>query len=342
MTNKKDKGEDTMVEETSEELSNQLKQMSKELDVTIARFADIEIEKLEAIPSGSYALDYALGVGGYPRGRIIEMYGQPSGGKSTLSLLGMASAQRNGGKVALIDSENAFDPEWATKLGVNADDIVYHSPQNGEEAFSVIEKLVQTNNIDMVVVDSVAALVPRSEIEGEMGAQTMGVQARMMSQGLRRLNLAIGRSKAVVIFINQLRQKIGGFSPGGVQFTTPGGESLKFYSSQRMEVKKAFGTEIKNGDEILGHRVNVKVVKNKVAPPFRTADFLLKFIEGIDKVDDIVSLGRKMGVIQQAGPMYKFGEISCKGEEKFLDIVRNDEKVQDALWKAVKEVKPSK
>src|SRR5271157_1276717 len=316
--------------ETIESLDDQLKQMCKELDITIGRFGDLDVEKLEAIPSGSFSLDFALGVGGYPRGRIIEMYGQPSGGKSTLSLLGLASAQRLGGNVALIDSENAYDPEWATKLGVNADDVVYKNPDSGEEAMAIIEKLVQTNNIDMVVIDSVAALIPRSEIEGDMGAQTMGVQARMMSQCLRRLTGAIAKSKAAVIFINQLRQKIGGFSPGGITFSTPGGESLKFYATQRLEVKKLFGTDIKNGDNIIGHRVGIKVVKNKVAPPFRMADFQLKFTEGIDKVDDLVSLGVKLGVVIQNGPMYKFGEVSAKGMEKLLETIRVDEKLQEA------------
>lgn len=327
-------------EETVESLDAQLKLMAKELGITIARFGNLEVEKLEAIPSGSASLDFALGCGGYPRGRIIEMYGQPSGGKSTLSLLGLASAQRLGGNVALIDSENAWDPEWATKLGVDADKVIYRNPESGEEAMTVVEKLVQTGNIDMVVVDSVAALVPRSEIENEMGQQTMGVQARMMSQGLRRLTGSIGRSKAVVIFINQLRQKIGGFSPGGIQYTTPGGESLKFYSSQRLEVKKKYGTEIKDGEDILGHRVEIKVVKNKVAPPFRTADFLLRFTEGIDKVDDIVSLGLKTGVIVQShGPKFTFGETTVKGMEEFLTTLREDEKLQKELLKLIQENK---
>ena len=325
--------------ETVQSLDAQLKQMAKELDITIGRFGDLDVEKLEAIPSGSFSLDFALGVGGYPRGRIIEMYGQPSGGKSTLSLLGLASAQRLGGNVALIDSENAYDPDWATKLGVDVDAVIYKCPDSGEEAMAIIEKLVQTGNIDMVVIDSVAALIPRSEIEGDMGQQNMGVQARMMSQCLRRLTGAIAKSKAAVIFINQLRQKIGGFSPGGVQFSTPGGESLKFYATQRLEVKKVFGTEIKSGEEILGHRVGIKVVKNKVAPPFRTAEFQLKFTEGIDKIDDLVSLATKTGIIVQGGPMYKFGDLSIKGMDKLVETVRADDKLQEALWKAIQENK---
>jgi recombination protein RecA len=325
--------------ETVESLDAQLKQMAKELDITIGRFSDIEVKALESIHSGSFALDFALGVGGYPRGRIIEMYGVPSGGKSTLSLLAIASAQKNGGEAALIDSENAFDPEWGAKLGVDVDRLVYFNPENGEEALQTIEKLVQTNNVDIVVVDSVAALVPKSELENDLGQQTMGVQARMLSQGLRRLTGAIARSKAVVIFINQLRQKIGGFSPGGIQYTTPGGESLKFYASQRLEVKKLFGSDIKDGEAILGHRVNVKVVKNKVAPPFRSADFQLNFTEGIDKIDDLVSLGVKVGAVVQNGPMYKFGEVSAKGMEKFFEIIRTDSKLQEALWKAIQENK---
>ena len=324
--------------ETVESLDAQLKQMAKELDITIGRFSDIETKELDALHSGSFALDYALGKG-YPRGRVIEMYGVPSGGKSTLSLLAIASAQKNGGEAALIDSENAFDPEWGAKLGVDVDRLIYFNPENGEEALQTIEKLVQTNNVDIVVCDSVAALVPKSEMENDLGAQNMGVQARMLSQGLRRLTGAIARSKAVVIFINQLRQKIGGFSPGGVQFTTPGGESLKFYSSQRLEVKKLFGSDIKDGEAILGHRVNVKVVKNKVAPPFRSADFQLNFTEGIDKIDDLVSLATKVGVVVQSGPMYKFGEVSAKGMEKFFEIIRADEKLQEALWKAIQEGK---
>jgi recombination protein RecA len=325
--------------ETVESLDAQLKQMAKELDITIGRFSDMETKALEAIHSGSFALDFALGVGGYPRGRIIEMYGVPSGGKSTLSLLAIASAQKNGGEAALIDSENAFDPEWGTKLGVDVDRLIYFNPENGEEALQTIEKLVQTNNVDIVVVDSVAALVPKIEMENDLGQQTMGVQARMLSQGLRRLTGAIARSKAVVIFINQLRQKIGGFSPGGVQFTTPGGESLKFYASQRLEVKKLFGSDLKDGEAVLGHRVGIKVVKNKVAPPFRTAEFQLKFTEGIDKIDDLVSLATKTGIIVQGGPMYKFGELSIKGMEKLVETVRADEKLQESLWKAIQENK---
>jgi len=325
--------------ETVESLDAQLKQMAKELDITIGRFSDMETKALEAIHSGSFALDFALGVGGYPRGRIIEMYGVPSGGKSTLSLLAIASAQKNGGEAALIDSENAFDPEWGTKLGVDVDRLIYFNPENGEEALQTIEKLVQTNNVDIVVVDSVAALVPKIEMENDLGQQTMGVQARMLSQGLRRLTGAIARSKAVVIFINQLRQKIGGFSPGGVQFTTPGGESLKFYASQRLEVKKLFGSDLKDGEAVLGHRVNVKVVKNKVAPPFRSADFQLNFTEGIDKIDDLVSLAIKIGAVTQNGPMYKFEEISAKGAEKFFEIIRADEKLQMHLWDVIKATK---
>ena len=327
-----------MVEDTEgkESLKKALERISKVHEITVAQIKTMERPSLEVIPSGSYALDHALGVGGYPRGRIIEMFGQPSGGKSTLSLLAIASVQKNGGVAALVDTEHAFSAEWAEKLGVKVDDLIFVQPDSGEQALQIVEDLVKTDQVDLVIIDSVAGLIPKSEIEGELGAQTMGVQARMLSTCLRRLTGSIGKSKSVVIFINQLRAKLGSYVP---TFTTPGGESLKFYSSLRIEVKKLGQSEIKDGDDILGHRVEAKLVKNKVAPPFRKAEFTLRFLEGVDRVDELVTLGLKLEIIEQAGPTYKFGEISAKGREKLMEIVNGDVKVQEALWKAIQEYK---
>lgn len=328
--------DDKDVESPKESLKKALERMSKVHEITIAQIKNMDRPTLDVIPSGSYALDHALGVGGYPRGRIIEMYGHPSGGKSTLSLLAIASVQKNGGTAALIDTEHAFSAEWAEKLGVNVDDLVFVQPDSGEQALQIVEELVQTNHIDLVIIDSVAGLVPKSEIEGELGAQTMGVQARMLSSCLRRLTGVIGKSKAVVIFINQLRAKLGSYVP---TFVTPGGESLKFYSSLRIEVKKMSQSEIKDGDTILGHRVEAKLVKNKVAPPFTKAEFELRFLQGVNRVDELITLGLKLEIIAQAGPTYKFGELKAKGKEELKELINADVAIQEALWKAIQEHK---
>lgn len=329
-----------MVENTKEEgtesLKKALERISKVHELTVAQIKNIERPTIEVIPSGSFALDHALGVGGYPRGRIIEMFGQPSGGKSTLSLLAIASVQKNGGVAALIDTEHAFSADWAEKLGVKVDDLIFVQPDSGEQALQIVEELVQTDKVDLLIIDSVAGLVPKSVLEAELGAQTMGVQARMLSSCLSRLTGVIGKSKAVVIFINQLRAKLGTYVPTQI---TPGGEALKFYSSVRLDVKKMSQSEIKDGEDVLGHRVEVKLVKNKVAPPFRKAEFTLRFLEGVDRVDELVTLGLKLEIIAQAGPMYTFGAVTAKGREKLDEIVNGDVKIQEALWKAIQEYK---
>jgi len=300
----------------------------------IMRFGEKESLKVDVIPSGSISLDLALGVGGYPRGRVIEIYGPESGGKTTLALHAIAEAQKKGGIGAFIDAEHAFDPEYAAHIGVNTEDLLISQPDTGEQALEIAETLVRSNAIDVVVIDSVAALVPRAEIEGEMGDSMMGVQARLMSQALRKLTGTISKSKTIVIFINQLRMKIGVMF--GNPETTAGGMALKFYSSIRLDIRRT--EQIKQGEEIIGNHTKVKVVKNKVAPPFRIAEFDIMYGEGISKEGDILDLGSKMDVINKSGSWYNYGtEKLGQGREASKEYLKENHKLAKEIEAKIRE-----
>lgn len=266
-------------------------------DGSIMKLGEVPKVDIDTIPTGSLSLNLALGVGGIPKGRIIEIYGPESSGKTTLALHVIAEAQKRGGLAAFVDAEHALDPEYAKKIGVQVGDLLISQPDNGEQALEIVESLVRSNACDIIVVDSVAALTPRAEIEGEMGDQHMGLQARLMSQALRKLNAIAAKSNTAVIFINQLRMKIGVFF--GNPETQPGGMALKFYSSVRLDVRR--NAQIKKGDDVVGNRVVVKVVKNKVAAPFRVAEFDIMYNEGISREGDIINCGLKYGVLSKSG-----------------------------------------
>jgi recombination protein RecA len=290
-------------------------------DGSIMRLGEAQGMVTESIPTGSLSLDIALGVGGIPRGRVIEIYGPESSGKTTLCQHIVAEAQRMGGTAAFIDMEHALDPAYAAKVGVDIDNLLVSQPDTGEQALEIAETLVRSGAVDVVVVDSVAALVPRSEIEGDMGDATMGVQARLMSQALRKLSGATNQTKTSVIFTNQLRQKIGVMF--GNPETTTGGQALKFYASVRLDVRRI--QSIKVGEEVIGNRTRVKVVKNKVAPPFRTAEFDIMFNEGISKAGDVLDLATKFEVITKRGAFFSYGDIRIgQGRENAKDYLRSN------------------
>jgi recombination protein RecA len=316
----------------SSEGSKKLSEKSKAIDAAILQiekqFGKGSIMKLGAegtqgidvIPSGSLALDLALGVGGYPRGRVVEIYGQEASGKTTLALHAVASVQRTGGTAAFIDAEHALDAGWARICGVNTDELLISQPDNGEQALEIADTLVRSGAVDLVVVDSVAALVPKAEIEGEMGDSHVGMQARLMSQALRKLTGTISKTKTTVIFINQLREKIGVMF--GSPITTTGGKALKFYASMRLDV--AGIEQIKNGTDVIGRRVRVKVVKNKVAPPFRVAELEILAVEGISREGGLVDMGLVTGVVTKYGAWFNYGETRLgQGRENAKQFFRD-------------------
>jgi recombination protein RecA len=278
----------------------------------IMTMKEIQAVSVDTVPTGSIAMDLALGVGGMPRGRIIEIYGGESSGKTTLSLHVLAEAQKKGGTCAFVDAEHAMDPDYARRIGVNVDDLLISQPDSGEQALQIVETLVRTGDIDVVVVDSVAALTPQREIEGEIGDQHIGLQARMMSQAMRKLTAMMSKTKTIVIFINQTRMKVG--MVFGNPETTPGGLALKFYASVRVNLTRT--AQIKSGDEIIGNRVKAKIVKNKVAAPFRTAEFDIYYNEGISKAGDALRAGLNAGLVKQSGSFFTFdGEKIGQGTE---------------------------
>ncbi len=291
--------------------------------------------KVQSISTGSMTLDFALGVGGLPRGRVTEIYGPESSGKTTLALHVIAEAQKLGGIAAIVDAEHAFDPSYARKLGVDINALLISQPESGEQALSIVETLVRSNAIDVVVVDSVAALVPQAELEGEMGDSVMGLQARLMSQALRKLTGAISKSSCVCIFINQLRDKIGVVY--GNPETTTGGKALKFYSSVRLDIRKI--AQIKDGEEITGNRTRVKVVKNKVAPPFRTAEFDILYGEGISAMGELIDLAVEFGVVKKAGSWFSYGTDKLgQGRETVKKALREDASLFKRIHTQVKEL----
>ena len=290
---------------------------------------------VEVIPTGSLSLDIALGAGGLPRGRVTEIYGPESSGKTSLALTAIAQAQKTGGLGALVDAEHAFDPSYAAKLGVDLNNLLISQPDTGEQALEIVETLVRSNAVDVIVVDSVAALVPRAEIEGEMGDSMMGVQARLMSQALRKLTGAVSKSKTVLIFINQIRMKIGVMF--GNPETTTGGNALKFYSSVRLDIRRT--EQIKEGEIPIGNRVKVKVVKNKVAPPFRTAEFDFMFDSGISKEGELLDLAVKAGLVERSGAWFQYGESKLgQGREAAKAYLKGDKDLSTKLDKEVREL----
>ena len=287
---------------------------------------------VDTIPTGSLGLDLALGVGGVPRGRVIEIYGPESSGKTTLSLHIVAEAQKKGGLCAFVDAEHALDPEYAQKIGVKINDLLISQPDTGEQALEIVESLVRSGSIDVVVIDSVAALTPQAEIEGEMGQSHMGLQARLMSQALRKLTAIVAKTKTIVIFINQIRMQIGVFF--GNPETTTGGKALKFYASVRIEVRRA--AQIKKGEEIIGNRVKAKVVKNKVAPPFRTAEFDIMYNEGISYEGDLLNLGLKYELVKKSGASFSYGETRLgQGFENSKEYLREHRDLAKELQKEI-------
>ena len=295
---------------------------------TVMKMGDKAVEEVETISSGSLGLDLALGVGGYPRGRVIEIYGPESSGKTTLTLHAIAEAQKAGGIAAFIDAEHAFDRSYAEKLGVDIENLIISQPDNGEQALEIAENLIRSGAIDIVVIDSVAALTPKSEIEGEMGDSKMGLHARLMSQALRKLTGTISKTKCTVFFINQLREKIGVMF--GSPETTTGGNALKFYASVRLDIRRS--TQIKDGDNVLGNRTKVKVVKNKVAPPFKTAEFDIMYGEGVSKTGEILDLAVEFEIIKKAGSWFSYGDTKLgQGRDAVKGLIKDNPELADEL-----------
>ena len=324
--------------QTSEKLMALRAAMSKiEKDFgkgSIMKLGDQQFDKVEVIPSGSLGLDLALGVGGYPKGRIIEIYGPESSGKTTLAIHAIAEAQKQGGLAAIIDAEHAFDRFYAANLGVDVSNLLISQPDHGEQAVEIADQLISSAALDIVVIDSVAALTPKAEIEGEMGDNKVGLQARLMSQALRKLTSTISKTNTTCIFINQLREKIGVMF--GNPETTTGGNALKFYASVRLDIRRV--TAIKEGDTILGNQVRVKVVKNKVAPPFRKAEFEILFGQGISKIGEILDLAVEFDIIRKSGSWFSYGETRLgQGREATKQLLRDNEELCSEIEEKVRE-----
>ncbi|PIE50033.1 MAG: recombinase RecA [Flavobacteriales bacterium] len=303
---------------------------------TVMKLGDSGVDdSIEVIPSGSLGLDIALGNGGYPKGRIIEIYGPESSGKTTLTLHAIAEAQKQGGTAAFIDAEHAFDRYYADKLGIDVENLIISQPDNGEQALEIADNLIRSGAIDILVIDSVAALTPKAEIEGEMGDSKMGLHARLMSQALRKLTATISRTNCTVIFINQLREKIGVMF--GNPETTTGGNALKFYASVRLDIRKS-GSPIKKGDEAIGSKVRVKVVKNKVAPPFKQAEFDIMYGEGISKTGEILDAAVDYGIVKKSGSWFSYGDTKLgQGRDTVKDLIKDNPELAEELEDKVKE-----
>ncbi|WP_372768271.1 recombinase RecA [Lutibacter sp.] len=302
---------------------------------TVMKMGDVAISDIEAISTGSLGLDIALGVGGYPRGRVIEIYGPESSGKTTLALHAIAEAQRAGGIAAFIDAEHAFDRFYAQNLGVDIDNMIISQPDYGEQALEIADNLISSGAVDIVVIDSVAALTPKSEIEGEMGDSKMGLHARLMSQALRKLTGTIHKTNCTVIFINQLRDKIGVMF--GNPETTTGGNALKFYASIRLDIRRR--TQIKDGEKVIGNSTKVKVVKNKVAPPFQIAEFDIMYGQGISKVGEILDLGVELGIVKKSGSWFSYGETKLgQGRDAVKVLIKDNPELADELETKIKEM----
>ena len=295
---------------------------------SIMKLGDDNVQEVEVIPTGSIALNVALGVGGYPKGRVIEIYGPESSGKTTLAIHAIAQAQKAGGIAAIIDAEHAFDRFYAAKLGVDIDNLLISQPDNGEQALEIADQLIRSSAVDIVVIDSVAALTPKAEIEGDMGENKLGLQARLMSQALRKLTGTISKTKTTCIFINQLREKIGVMF--GNPETTTGGNALKFYASVRLDIRRT--SQLKDGDEIIGNQTRVKVVKNKVAPPFRKAEFDIMFGEGISRSGEIIDLGAELGIIKKSGSWYSYNDTKlAQGRDGAKQVISDNPELAEEL-----------
>lgn len=321
--------------EKTQALDKALRQIEKQFGKgSIMKLGEQPLRKIDTIPSGSLALDVALGIGGYPRGRVIEIYGPESSGKTTVALHAIAEAQRKGGQAAFIDAEHALDPIYARALGVNIEELLLSQPDTGEQALEIAEALVRSGAVDIVVIDSVAALVPKAEIEGEMGDSHVGLQARLMSQALRKLSGVINKSKTTAIFINQIREKVGVMF--GNPETTPGGRALKFYSSVRLEVRRA--ETLKQGNEMVGNKARLKVVKNKVAPPFKQAMVDIMYGEGISKEGEILDVGSELDIVQKSGAWYSYnGERLGQGRENSKEFLKENPEMMDEIHDAIRE-----
>ena len=323
-----------MAEDKSKQLNETLNQIEKQFGKgTVMRMGDREVVDIPSISTGSLGLDIALGIGGVPQGRVIEIFGPESSGKTTLTLQVIAECQKAGGTAAFIDAEHALDPLYAKKLGVNVDELLLSQPDTGEQALEVADMLVKSNSVDLLVVDSVAALTPRAEIEGEMGDHHVGLQARLMSQALRKITGNIQRSNATVIFINQIRMKIGVMF--GNPETTTGGNALKFYSSVRLDIRRIGA--VKEGEEVIGNETRVKVVKNKVSPPFTKAEFQILYGKGINVEGEIIDFGQKLGLIEKAGSWYSYNDEKIgQGKTNASNFLRDNKKIRNALVKQIK------
>ncbi len=334
-----------MAKEDAKEISKETKEKLQALKLTIdriektygkgtiMRLGDNAVEAIDVIPSGSLTLDLGLGIGGYPKGRIIEIYGPESSGKTTLTLHAIAEAQRKGGIAAFIDAEHAFDRFYAEKLGVDTENLLISQPDNGEQALEIADNLIRSGAIDIIIIDSVAALVPKGELEGEMGDSKMGLQARLMSQALRKLTATISKTGCCCIFINQLRDKIGVVY--GNPETTTGGNALKFYASLRLDIRRV--GQIKEGDNVTGNRVKVKVVKNKLAPPFKTAEFDIMYGEGISKTGEIIDLGVELDIIKKSGSWYSYGDSKLgQGRDAVRQLLLDNPELCEELENKIK------